>query len=338
MAIPWRPLAAVSAPRARAISRTSRHHLSRQAGGGGAQCGLWPSGEGLGIRARSGLEVAPNTVLHWLVEAAEQLRASAYSSVSTWSSSSSMRYAVLRDKRVRSMTMKPSRVWSVHRPGCGRRWTPSSSGGGRYRQPHAGYSARVVHQVVQVLAPGCVPSSDGRHKTYTRPADPLRPGVQPARRQTAGPIPKPAGCPATAALRAVIRHTGVGALWTSHTAGGTGLAIAQVSARCGWGIGRRLSAANLDIRQRVARSDAGSNPLSERSGRARSVTLPGLSQVLPHASLRSPPSRNPPTAGPAKQWRPVRQRWRRETEHVGAEVPSIACPAATARRSSMAPR
>src|SRR5215510_13662207 len=61
----------------RLFSRAPRHDFSWQASSGGAhgpRAGL--PGGGLGDpRHGAGFEVAPTTVLHWLIEAAEQLRA-----------------------------------------------------------------------------------------------------------------------------------------------------------------------------------------------------------------------------------------------------------------------
>lgn len=88
--------------------------------------------EGLGIRATARVfEVAPNTVLHWLGEAAEQLRAfSAYFLCALHLEQLQLDevYAVLETaKRVRSATTRPSSVWSDPPPGCGRPWPPRAS-------------------------------------------------------------------------------------------------------------------------------------------------------------------------------------------------------------------
>src|SRR4029453_2435110 len=120
--------------------------------------------EGLGIRATARVfEVAPNTVLQWLVEAAEQLRAfSAHFLCNLHLEQLQLDelYAVLRDlKAGRSgdkeamKRREPSRHWV---------WTAMD--------PHSkllvvveccsrtlAMAQRVVHQVTRVLAPGCVP-------------------------------------------------------------------------------------------------------------------------------------------------------------------------------------
>ena len=120
--------------------------------------------EGLGIRATARVfEVDANTVLQWLVEAAEQLRAfSAYFLCNLHLEQLQLDelYAVLRDLKageinndeaIRRLERSPSWVWTAMDPtskllvvvdvGC----------------RTLAMAQRVVHQVTQVLAPGCVP-------------------------------------------------------------------------------------------------------------------------------------------------------------------------------------
>ncbi len=117
---------------------------------------------------------------------------------------------------------------------------------------------RVVHQVVGVLAPGCVPAwlSDG-FKGYL-PAIVGHCGfwVHPERRQDQGPWPKPRWMPLPGLLYAQVikqyrrkRLVGV----QHHVVFGTRGTIAQVLAGCGWKINTAfVERLNLDIRQRVA--------------------------------------------------------------------------------------
>jgi hypothetical protein len=117
---------------------------------------------------------------------------------------------------------------------------------------------RVVHQVVRVLAPGCVPLflTDGFKAYTTALLTHFGQWVQPARRQTAGPRPKPRWRPLPQLLYAQVikayrRRRLVDV--THRVVFGTGLAIAQVLARWGWGINTAfVERLNLDIRQRVA--------------------------------------------------------------------------------------
>src|SRR6266478_3984862 len=120
--------------------------------------------EGLGIRATARVfEVAPNTVLQWLVEAAEQLRAfSAYFLCDLHLEQLQLDelYAVLRnlkageisdDEAIKRLERSPYWVWTAMDPrskllvvvdvGC----------------RTLAMAQRVVHQVTRVLAPGWVP-------------------------------------------------------------------------------------------------------------------------------------------------------------------------------------
>src|SRR5215468_128965 len=126
--------------------------------------------EGLGIRATARVfEVAPTTVLHWLVEAAEQLRAfSAYFLCDLHLEQLQLDevYAVLRalkagevndDEALSRLERAPSWVWTAMDPTS--KLLVVVDIGSRT----LAMAQRVVHQVVQVLAPGCVPLflSDG---------------------------------------------------------------------------------------------------------------------------------------------------------------------------------
>src|SRR6266851_4455596 len=68
---------------------------------------------------------------------------------------------------------------------------------------------RVVHQVVQVLAPGCVPLSltDGFKEYTTALLTHDGQWVQPARRQAQGPAPKPRWMPLPGLLYAQVVKT-----------------------------------------------------------------------------------------------------------------------------------
>src|SRR5499425_1597019 len=120
--------------------------------------------QGLGIRATARVfEVAPTTVLQWLVEAAEQLRAfSAYFLCHLHLEQLQLDelYAVLRDfkagaisdeEAIKRLERASSWVWTAMDPksklvvvvdvGC----------------RTLAMAQRVVHQVTRVLAPGCLP-------------------------------------------------------------------------------------------------------------------------------------------------------------------------------------
>ena len=174
---------------------------------------------------------------------------------------------------------------------------------------------RVVHQVTQALAPGCVPLffTDGFKEYRTAILAHCGYWVQPERRQDKGPLPKPRWMPLPALRYAQVvksyqRRRLVGV--THRVVFGTRLAIEQVLARCGWTINTAfVERLNLDIRQRVAAIGRRVNTLCQGEAGLRDQLA--LFQtyhnfVLPHASLRQalliPEATN--GKGSARLWRP----------------------------------
>ena len=148
--------------------------------------------EGLGIRATAWVfEVAPNTVLHWLAEAAEQLRAfSAYFLCNLHLEPLQLDelYAVLRevkdgdlseDEAIRRLERSPYWVWTAMDPRS--QLLVVVDVGGRT----LAMAQRVVHQVTRVLAPGCVPLclTDGLKDYGTALLTHVGQWMQPERRQ-----------------------------------------------------------------------------------------------------------------------------------------------------------
>ena len=278
--------------------------------------------EGLGIRATARVfEVAPNTVLQWLAEAAEHLRAfSAYFLCDLHLEQLQLDelYAVLRDLKageinddeaIARLERAPSWVWTAMDPTS--KLLVVVDIGSRT----LAMAQRVVHQVVQVLAPGCVPLclTDGFKAYTTALLTHFGQWVQPARRQTAGPIPKPRWMPQPQLLYAQVikayrRRRLVGV--THRVVFGTRLAIEQVLATCGWTINTAfVERLNLDIRQRVAAIGRRVNTLCQGEAGLRDQLA--LFQVyhnfvLPHASLRQrlPLPEATSGRGSAKVWRP----------------------------------
>jgi IS1 family transposase len=174
---------------------------------------------------------------------------------------------------------------------------------------------RVVHQVTQVLAPGCVPLfvTDGL-KDYTMALlTHFGYWMQPERRQDKGPMPKPRWMPLPVLLYAQVvksyrRRRLVGV--THRVVFGTRLAIEQVLARWGWTINTAfVERLNLDIRQRVAAIGRRVNTLCQgEAGLQQQLVLFQVYHnfVLPHASLRqalaTPMATN--GKGSAKVWGP----------------------------------
>jgi len=174
---------------------------------------------------------------------------------------------------------------------------------------------RVVHQLVQVLAPGCVPLflPDGFQEYRTAILTHCGHGMQHERRQDKGPIPKPRGMPLPALLyaqgmKSYRRRRLVGV--THCVVCGTQLAIEQVLARGGWTITTAfVERLNLDIRQCVASVGRRVNTLcqGEEGLLDRLVLFQTYHNfVLPHASLRQPLLVPEATngKGSAKVWRP----------------------------------
>jgi IS1 family transposase len=278
--------------------------------------------EGLGIRATARVfEVAPHTVLQWLVEAAEQLRAfSAYFFCDLHLEQLQLDelYAVLRelkageisgDEAMKRLERSPHWVWTAMDPqskllvvvdvGC----------------RTLAMAQRIVHQVTQVLAPGCVPLflTDGLKDYATALLSHFGQWMQPARRQDTGPMPKPRWMPLPELLYAQVvksyrRRRIVGV--KHRVVFGTRLAIEQVLARWGWVINTAfVERLNLDIRQRVAAIGRRVNTLCQGEAGLRDQLA--LFQVyhnfvLPHASLRQPLPAPEVTngRGSAKMWRP----------------------------------
>jgi hypothetical protein len=160
--------------------------------------------EGLGIRATARVfEVDPNTVLSWLVEAAEQLRAfSAYFLCDLHLEQLQLDelYAVLRAVKegdlseaeaIERLERSPYWVWTAMDPTS--KLLVVVDVGGRT----LAMAQRVVHQVTRMLAPGCVPLflTDGLKDYGTALLTHFGSWIHPERRQATGPRPKPRWMP-----------------------------------------------------------------------------------------------------------------------------------------------
>jgi IS1 family transposase len=278
--------------------------------------------EGLGIRGTARVfEIDPNTILHWLAEASEQLHAfSAYFLRELQISQMQLDelYAVLSAVRdgevseveaVERLSRSPHWVWTAIDPQS--KLLLSVQVGERT----LAMAQAVLHQITQRLAPGCVPLfvSDGNPNYLPAIVSHFGYWVQPPRRQDKGPAPKPRWMPLPGLLYVqvvkIMRRRRI--VEVKHrVVFGTQAEVDKVLVICGWQINTAfVERLNLSLRQRVA------------AIRRRSATLcksgDGLSQqlvlfqvyhnfVLPHTSLRQALAEPIPTngGGSAKVWRP----------------------------------
>jgi IS1 family transposase len=278
--------------------------------------------EGLGIRGTARVfEVDPNTVLQWLVEAAEQLQA--------------FSRHVLHNVRVRQVQLDElfallsavkdgavSAAEAIERLERSPQWVwvamdPESKLLLAIDVGHRtlAMAQRVVHQVAQMLAPDCAPLflSDGFREYMTALLTHYGQWVQPPRRQAQGPAPKPRWMPLPHLLYAqvvkTVRRRRLVAV-THRVVFGTLEAVKQVLAPCGWQINTAfVERINLTIRQHVAAVGRRVSTLCKgEDGVRQQLALyhAYYNFCLPHASLRQPLPQPLPThgTGSATQWRP----------------------------------
>jgi hypothetical protein len=160
--------------------------------------------------------VDANTVLHWLVEAAEQLRAFSASflcDVHVEQLQLDELYAVLRDlnaglisddEAIERLERSPSWVWTAMDPKS--KLLVVVDVGTRT----LAMAQRILHQLVQVLAPDCVPLflTDGFNAYKTALLAHFGYWMQPERRRDKGPLPKPRWMPLPALLYALYHGRG----------------------------------------------------------------------------------------------------------------------------------
>src|SRR5438128_2139724 len=286
---------------------------------------VWAIGalaEGLGIRAVARVcEVDPNTVLAWLIEVADH--ATAFS-----------RY-FLHDVRVTQVqldelfallsavkTGEVSAAEAVERLARSPRWVWAAIDpvtkllltvdvGDRTRA----MAQRVVHQVVQVVAPGCVPLflTDGFKAYTTALLTHYGQWVQPARQRAQGPAPKPRWMPLPQLLYAQVVKTVRRRCLVRvrhRVVFGTLETVNAVLAPFGWQINTAfIERLNLTIRHHVAAVGRRVSTLCKgEDGIQQQLALYHMyyNFCLPHASLRQPRLQLEPThgTGSAKRWQP----------------------------------
>jgi IS1 family transposase len=278
--------------------------------------------EGLGVRGTARVfEVDPNTVLGWLVEAAEQLRAFSQNflhDLPLRQVQFDELYAVLgtlkngevsEDETLEHLARSPHWVWGAMDPKS--RLLLAIDVGARTLVMAQG----VVHQVVQVLAPNCVPLflTDGFKEYMTALLSHFGYRVQLPRRQATGPALKPRWMPLPELLYAQVvkqyrRRRLVGV--RHRVMFGSLARVKQVLAATGWQINTAfIERVNLSIRQHVAAVGRRVTTLCKHEDGLRQQLA--LFQTyhnfcLPHASLRQPVPHPVPTrgTGSAKTWQP----------------------------------
>ena len=278
--------------------------------------------EGLGMRGTARVfEVDPNTVLGWLVEAADQLQAfSRYflHDLHLTQVQLDELYAVLsalkdgkgsEAEAIERLSRSPHWVWVAMDPES--KVLLTIDVGARTLAMAQG----VVHQVAQLLAPDCVPLflTDGFKEYITALLTHYGQWVQPERRQATGAAPKPRWMPRPQLLYAQVIKTvrRRRLVRVRHrVVFGTLEAVQQVLAACGWQINTAfVERINLTIRQHVAAVGRRVTTLCKgEDGLRQQLALYHMyyNFCLPHASLRVPLPQPLPTngTGSAKTWRP----------------------------------
>ncbi len=278
---------------------------------------VWAVGalaEGLGIRAVARVfEVDPNTVLAWLVEVADHavafsqyflhdVRVTQVQLDELFAPLSAVKAGKLSEaKAIQRLSRSPQWVWTAIDPES--KLLLAIDIGDRT----LAMAQRVVHQVVQVLAPGCVPLflTDGFKEYATALLTHFGQWVQPPSRQDKGPHPKPRWIPLPQLLYAqvvkTVRHRVVfGTLETVNTV------LAPLGCQINTAFIERL---NLTIRQHVAAVGRRVSTLCKgEDGIQQQLALDHVyyNFCLPHASVRHPLLQPEPThgTGSAKRWQP----------------------------------
>jgi IS1 family transposase len=278
--------------------------------------------EGLGIRAVARVfEVDPNTVQGWVSEAAAHLAAFSHSllhevhvtqvqfdELCAWLSASKGEQE--SEKEVSEPSQRsPHWIWVALDPVS--KLLLAIEVGERTLER----AQRLVHHVVQILAPGCIPLflTDGLKEYATALLTHFGQWVSPPRPRSAGPAPKPRWVPHPALLYAqIIKTYRRRRLVRMHqrVVFGTLAQVTQVLAVHGWQINTAfIERVNLTLRQHVAA--VGRRVTTLCKGEVGLRQQLALHQVyynfcLPHASLRLSLSQPEPTkgTGSAKRWQP----------------------------------
>jgi hypothetical protein len=278
--------------------------------------------EGLGIRGTARVfEVDPNTVLQWLVEVADQLRAfSDYflHDLQLRQVQLDELYAVLsalqagtvgEEEAIECLSRSLHWVWVAMEPESKLLLTLDVG------ERTLALAQRVLHQGALLLAPDCVPLflSDGYKESLTAIVPHFGRWVQVPRRQAPGPAPKPRWRPLPELLYApvikTIRQRRL--VEVKHrVVVGTKVAVDRVLAACGWQINTAfVERLNLSRRQHVAAIGRRTSTLCKGEDGLRQLLAVSHAYYnfgLPHTSVRQPLPQPLPTngSGSATQWQP----------------------------------
>src|SRR6266850_1583676 len=269
--------------------------------------------EGLGIRGTARVfEVDPNTILQWLVEAADQLRAFSHyflHDLQLRQVQLDELYAVLsalkagkvsEDEAIERLSRSPHWVWVAMEPES--KLLLSIEVGERT----LAMAQAVLHQVALLLAPDCIPLflSDGYKEYFTAIVTHFGHWVQVPRRQATGPAPKPRWMPLPQLLyaqviKAVRRRRLIRV--RHRVVLGTLEAVNAVLAPHGWQINTAfIERINLSLSQHVAA--IGRRVTTLCKGEESLLQQLALYHTyynfcLPHSSLRLPLAQPEPTKG-----------------------------------------
>lgn len=266
---------------------------------------VWAIGalaEGLGIRAVARIfEVAPNTVLSWLVEAAEHLETFSRYHLhdlhveqvqmdELFALLSAVKEGEITEAQaIKRLSRSPHWVWVAMDPVC--KLILAVDVGDRT----LAMAQHLVHHVTQVLAPECAPLflTDGLKDYLTALVTHYGQWIQPDRRQDKGRWPKPRWMPKPTLLYAQVvksyRRRRIVRVKHRILCGATET-IESILSKRGWKINTAfIERLNLDFRQHVAAIGRRVNTLCKHEAGLRqqlAIFHVYHNFVLPHASLR----------------------------------------------------
>jgi IS1 family transposase len=278
--------------------------------------------EGLGIRAVARVfEADANTVLGWLVEAAEHLQAFSRHFLhdvhvdhvqldELYALLSAVRDGELTEARaIKCLSRSPHWVWVAMDPES--KLILAIDVGERT----LAMAQLVVHHIAQVFASDCAPLflTDGFKDYMTALLTHYGSWAQPERKRAQGPAPKPRWMPLPGLLYAQVvksyRRRRI--IRVKHRVVCSTLeAVNQVLVKRGWQMNTAfVERLNLDLRQHVAAIGRRVNTVCKHeAGLRQQLALFHTYHnfCLPHASLRVPLAAPEPTngTGSARQWRP----------------------------------